>query len=340
MEDSQKRLVRGLLAYAVQKDVVPDALCNLAGIDAIALTNGSETSLKQKQVDDLWWHASQLSRDPLFGLHFGESLQLSALGVVGEIIKSCRTVGEALSQAAALTHLLTDVCRMELAQSSQTYTIRLIPAPAYQQEQSFAFHQTMDLLMVFVIHELDGLLLAKIKPKTVTFAYPIPNVLEYERVLRCKPVQQADEYAMVFDAKYWEEPILTVNYELQTVLLQKVASRLNGQTQGKSWQQRIYDYLISNAYLGIVSLEGMAANFNISPRSLQRKLKEEGITYQEIADQVRKSLSMHYLESGNYPVKEISYMLGYNELSAFARAFKRWTGITPVTYQKAMGLGL
>ncbi|WP_349315271.1 AraC family transcriptional regulator [Chitinophaga sp. MM2321] len=55
--------------------------------------------------------------------------------------------------------------------------------------------------------------------------------------------------------------------------------------------------------------------------------------YQEVADAVRKSLALHYISSGNYPLKDISYMLGYNELSAFTRAFKRWTGNTPVSYQ-------
>ena len=92
--------------------------------------------------------------------------------------------------------------------------------------------------------------------------------------------------------------------------------------------------MLANSYLGIVSLEDIAANFNISARTLQRKLKEEGINFQQVADEVRKSLAINYLKAGSYPVKEISYMLGYNELSAFTRTFKRWTGITPAIYQK------
>ena len=69
-------------------------------------------------------------------------------------------------------------------------------------------------------------------------------------------------------------------------------------------------------------------------RAFQRKLQEEGVSFQQLADSVRKSIAMHYLQSGNYPVKEVSYILGYNELSAFTRAFKRWTGKTPVDFQK------
>ncbi|WP_420980183.1 helix-turn-helix domain-containing protein [Chitinophaga sp. 30R24] len=62
---------------------------------------------------------------------------------------------------------------------------------------------------------------------------------------------------------------------------------------------------------------------------MQRKLKEEGGKYQNIAC----SLAIYYISSGNYPLKDISWMLGYNELSAFTRAFNRWTGSTPVHYQ-------
>lgn len=103
---------------------------------------------------------------------------------------------------------------------------------------------------------------------------------------------------------------------------------------GQNLQTRISNFLLANTYLGIPSLEELAANFNTSARSLQRKLQEEGVTYQQIVDTIRKSLALHYLQSGNYPLKEISYILGYNEISAFNRAFKRWTGTTPLNYQE------
>lgn len=125
------------------------------------------------------------------------------------------------------------------------------------------------------------------------------------------------------------------NYELQSVLLQKVSAmspRVGAQT---NIRERIGSLLLANTYLGMPTLDAVAANLNVSSRSLQRKLQEEGVTYQQLLDSTCKSLALHYLQSGQYPVKEVSYMLGYNELSAFNRAFRRWTGSTPVSYQKA-----
>lgn len=334
MENPQKRFALSLLAYAAQKDVAPERLCKLAGLDLQELKSNSVSSLTHKQVSDLWLNAVHLTNDPLLGLHFGESLQLAALGIVGQLVQSCATVGEALTHASAVTHLITDLFRMEVSQTAQSFTIRFIPNEQKAAEFAPLLRQMLDLFMVFVLHEADGLVLKKISPKTVRFPFDLPNPGEYERVLRCKPVTKPGEYALEFENRYWNEPILTANFELQSLLLKKVGEQHQEFENGKALKDRIRSFLLANAYLGIPSLEQLAANFNTSPRNLQRKLQDEGVTYQQVADAVRKSLAMNYLSSGKYPVKEISYILGYNELSAFSRAFKRWTGRTPVSYQQ------
>src|SRR5688572_13892235 len=114
METPQKQFVLSFLAYAALRDISLATLCKNANINLTSLKKDDAYPISSRQVDDLWFQASQLSSDPLFGLHFGESLQLSALGVVGEIIKSSRTVGDAVQLAASLTHLVTDLLGMEV----------------------------------------------------------------------------------------------------------------------------------------------------------------------------------------------------------------------------------
>jgi AraC-like DNA-binding protein len=120
---------------------------------------------------------------------------------------------------------------------------------------------------------------------------------------------------------------------LQSLLLRQARAAGDPYARPPSLKDRLLRYLRSNAYLGLPTLEAVAANFALSPRSLQRKLQEEGVSYQQLVDEVRKSLALQYLASGQYPLKEISYILGYNETSAFSRAFKRWTGAAPMRYQ-------
>ena len=243
------------------------------------------------------------------------------------------TVGEALAHAAAMTPMVTDLVTMDVIQSKKTFTVHFIPtAFGKQQSDTVTFRQMLDLLMVFTIHELDGLLLEKVKPISVRHAFQTAHIEEYERIFRCVPVRKA-QHTLEFDNAYWNEPILTANYELQKVLLDKVNTIGKEAGNAQTLQSKIYTYLLQHAYLGILSQEEVAANFNISARSLQRKLREEGVTYQQLSDSVRKSLAVHYIRSGNYQLKEISAMLGYNELSAFTRAFKRWTGQAPASYR-------
>ncbi|GAB3541500.1 AraC family transcriptional regulator [Spirosoma fluminis] len=333
MEEFQLRFVLGMLAYTIQKDVSPERLCKLAGLDWEEVKAG-KTPLTAKQVNDLWLNASHLTKDPLFGLHFGESLQLAALGIVGQIIQNSRTVGEALTHAAEFIHLLTDLFDMDVTQTGRTFSVQFVANEDRVKAYPFLYRQLADLATVFVLHELDGLLLEKMTPLTVTLPYVSPDYQEYERVLRCRSVNEGDTYALVFDGRYRDVPILTANYELQQLLLQKASAMSNSLEAGQSLKERICTFLLANAYLGIPTLDGIAANFNTSSRSLQRRLQEEGVTYQQLADSIRKSLALHYLESGKYPIKEISYILGYNEISAFTRAFKRWTGYSPINYTR------
>jgi AraC-like DNA-binding protein len=102
--------------------------------------------------------------------------------------------------------------------------------------------------------------------------------------------------------------------------------------KSKVFAQKIQQYMIANAYLGPPSLNDVAANFNMTARSLQRKLQDEGVSFLQLTNEVMKSLALHYMQSGVHPIKEVSHMLGYNELSAFSRAFKRWTGKAPANY--------
>ena len=333
MNDQQRQFILAFMAYAAQRDLPLEKLCRISGIELEMLTSGGPVEISRKQFNDLWLNACHLSSDPLFGLHLGESLQLAALGIVGDIVKSSTTVGQGVEQAVALMPLITDLFSVVVERDIDTFTLRFIPDDQHRAASPFAFGQMINFFFVFTVHELDGLILAHIRPQRVAMPFAEQTARELERILRCTPTHSENSYAITFDRKYWDTPILTANYALQESLLQKINAGSPAKSASNSWQDKVQQYLWKNAYLGIVPLEEMAANFNVSPRSLQRKLKDEQVTYQELADDVRKSLALHYLQTGGYYAKEISYMLGYNELSAFSRAFKRWTGTTPAGYR-------
>lgn len=332
MDTPANSFILGLLAYAAQRDIAPEQLCKLALIHPGWLTAANKRPLSEKQVHDLWLNVLRISNDARFGLHLGESLQLSALGIVGEIIKSSKTVGEAITNAAALVEHVTGWFNMTVSRRSDSFAIHINPLMADWKLYVPAL-QMLDVLMVLVIHELDGLLLRKITPLSVSYMPEITNISEYERVFRCRPVVKSRKNAISFDISFWNEPIITANYELQNFLKEKMTSALSKVRKKERLADKINHYLISNSYLGVLSLEETAANFHMSSRTLQRRLKEENANFHQLADSVRQHLAVQALKQTRYTVKEIAFMMGYNELSAFSRAFKRWTGSSPETYR-------
>ncbi|CAH0263097.1 MULTISPECIES: AraC family transcriptional regulator [unclassified Pedobacter] len=332
MEDQIKNFISKLIGYAVQRDISAEKLLRASNITIDELT-ASKNPLTAKQIDDVWFNAVSVTRDNLFGLHFGESLQLQALGIVGEIIKTSSTVGEAVTNAAPLAQIISASVELRIFRDDHHFSITFVPANR-DWAQDITEIQTVDLLMVLVIHELDGLLFKKLYPSSVSFARSLDNLEEYERVLRCRPEINAKTTQISFDIAYWNERIIRSKHEHQQVLLLEEGLWQNTHVSDQALKKRIYNYIWSNSYLKMVTLKDIACNFNLSPRTLQRKLKNEEINFQQLADEARKNLALMYLKDDALQIKEISTMLGYNEVSAFIRAFKRWTGAAPTDYQK------
>ena len=72
----------------------------------------------------------------------------------------------------------------------------------------------------------------------------------------------------------------------------------------------------------------------MGPRTLQRRLKDQGVEFKALVDDTRRLFALPYLRNRNHTLAEIAYLLGYSEVSAFNRAFRRWTGSTPSDYRR------
>lgn len=81
-------------------------------------------------------------------------------------------------------------------------------------------------------------------------------------------------------------------------------------------------------------LEAIAKALATSPRTLQRALQAEGTTYQALVDEVRRDLSLGYLREGQRTVSEVAFLVGFTEVAAFTRAFRRWTGSVPSAWRQ------
>ncbi len=85
---------------------------------------------------------------------------------------------------------------------------------------------------------------------------------------------------------------------------------------------------------GDPKLAQVAGKLTTTPRTLQRRLREHGVDFKRVVDDTRRRFSLNYLRDPKHTLTEIAYLLGYSEVSAFNRAFKRWTGATPSSYRR------
>lgn len=320
--------VRSFLTYATRRDLDMDALLEYSGLSRHVLREDASHRISDITVNNLWKNAVRMSGDPFFGLHLGEAMQLPALELVGQVIQLSNTVGEALSHAANLLPFITDLYTIEVTREAHTFTTYLRENEEACKQYPDTARQVADYLLAFILHEMDGLLLERISPHQVQIPAPFENP-EYIRVLRTPNVISGTEWRLTFPSWLLQTPLVTSNYGYQKYFLKEI-SRLQLESGNPGpLKNRVFNHLLSNSYLYDIRIGAVAANFNTSTRSLQRQLKKERTSFLEIAEEVRKLVAIKQVRSGKYAVKEIAYSLGYNESSAFIKAFRRWTGTTP-----------
>lgn len=115
----------------------------------------------------------------------------------------------------------------------------------------------------------------------------------------------------------------------------ELRKRLSELTVDATMSERVRAALLEQLPAGTGHMDGVARTLGVSSRTLQRKLKAEGATFQRILSDVREQLARHYLSSSRMPAAEISFLLGYGDPNSFYRAFHAWTGQTPEAVRSA-----
>ena len=128
MSDYVRNFSRYLLSYAAQRDIPAEQLADSARIDLAALKENKKITVTLRQFNDLWKNAIYLSKDPLFGLHFGEALQLAALGIVGSVVRNSQTVGEAIQNCVSYIRVMTDLFDTSIRNKKHSFTVQFTPS--------------------------------------------------------------------------------------------------------------------------------------------------------------------------------------------------------------------
>ena len=139
---------------------------------------------------------------------------------------------------------------------------------------------------------------------------------------------------MKFPVKFLNEKLIQNETTLRKFLKHSPADLLARPDEGNSLVAQIRAIIGDDLSQELPNFEFVADALHTSAQTLRRRLKEEGLTYQELKDQMRRDTALYFLGRGDLSIQDVSEKLGFSESSTFHRAFKKWTGITPGAYRQ------
>ncbi len=281
--------------------------------------------------------AVRSTKDEYFGLHAGENLNLAAGGLITQIVQNSRTVKQALEYCCEFANIGCSVLPMSLIEESNHYKIILTPDESWSSKSFVSFQHTVYGVLAFSVQEFFSLTRQKKHPIEVHLPWPKPtNKHEYERVFGCEVLFNKDVISILLEKRDVEEKIVSADFNLLRVLLKYAEEKTSQISKVQGFSSIVKQSLIKLKKPEFPTIEQISSHLNISPRTLQRKLKVEGITFQEIINELRKDFAISYIKRHELSLSEISYLLGYADTSNFNRSFKRWTTMTPKEYRNKL----
>ncbi|HET7543675.1 MAG TPA: AraC family transcriptional regulator [Polyangiaceae bacterium] len=275
----------------------------------------------------LWDEAARLTGDGSFGLHAAEGLRPGMFDVLDYAVRTAPSLRESLERLARYNRLVHDAAVFALLPEGDLLRVEHSLHGVKQSRHAAEF--TLASLVV-VGAQLQG---CPLRPLQVAFQHEAPSLLaEHERLFGVRPSFARAENSLTFSLEILERPLPASDPLLSRVIERHAQALLAArpapaETTAARVRRLLCDTLGKDEVTA--TLAGMASRLRMSERSLQRRLGDEGQTFDGLLDQLRHELALRYLADRKIAIAEVAFLLGYSEPSAFHRAFKRWTGTTP-----------
>ena len=144
--------------------------------------------------------------------------------------------------------------------------------------------------------------------------------------------------ALVFDAADLERPVPNADRSLLPIVERHLDELLAAADASvdTDWLTAVRNAIAETVCDGAPTIQTIAKRLGLSVRTLQRRLGDQGVVFKTLVGEIRRDLALKYLAHGTTDLTEIAFLLGYSELSAFDRAFRRWTGRTPLAERRRL----
>ena len=330
----------GLGGFLAQRGVPTPALCERLGIDPALLSN-PEARLEVRGYVDLLESAARHTHIDTLGLDLGYRQPLATIGALSDIALQAPDVEHAIAGFAAAMPLHQEGARIALDLQDDraflSYSVRDAAVLEYRQDAELSIAKMLHFARVLLRQPLWT-------PLAVYFEHPAPADTSAHRRLFGAPLYFSQTCnALVFPRALLKHRITSTGGAVKPATsaaspVHAIASTADSTAQcrlgGDALLAELRQQITRAMKCGGVSIVDSARALGLSERTLQRRLGECGLSYNGLVERVRFELSQRYLQQAHLPLTEIGYLLGYSELSAFSRAFRRWAGESPQAFRR------
>jgi len=330
---NSRRAVSSLLVDAVwARRVVAEF--DRAGLDTSEFLRSVGLSREQLARQDahipfaahvtLFEHAARGLKEPCFGYRLGATVELTEAGLLAYITLNSHDLGGALRNICRYLAILTEgaVCALR----REGAEVRLLMSPV--DPVGLASRQLHEFSATLMVRLCDAITDHRARPSRLELRHDLACPI-LPRELGLPVIASQGQFALVFDHASLAAPIVHADARLLDLLQRYADDLLAERAHQDDIVVRASRWILQYLHSGEVTVPQLASGLGMSERTLGRRLAEEGLTPARLIERLRRELARTYLADRAVPLGRITYLLGYSDLSAFTRAFRRWTGRTP-----------
>lgn len=310
-------------ALANHPNITEDALNDIRALDP-------EGRISITRAHELLADAVEKTQDPDLGLKAGRHASPADYGVLHYAISSASTVEEAIQAAHRFMRLLTDAMDYWLDIDGDRALVRFdskVPLPRAAADYQASMSHTLKLARSKA--HLPGL--------EWWFQHDRPSdTSEYERTFAPAAVRfSAPAFGYVFDKAFLKAPLPQADANLNQIIRKHAELLLAELPRSRNLTDAVRELIIKELASGQPTAAQVADRLRMNQRTLARRLQSEGTSFSALFDDLRRGLALRYLLRSDLRISEVVFLLGFSEVATFYRAFRRWTGQTPVEYRRS-----
>jgi len=294
----------------------------------LGLFNQEKILLTTEEMFALYRGISEVSKDPAIGLKLGTEERVERYDPIAIAALYTRSFRDALQRLARYKQL-TCPEEIRLVERGGEFLVQFIWLLADQPEPTLL----VDACFAWVVgigRRGTGL---PVNPKRIEFQRPEKHRKMHEAHFRCPVNFDARQNVLVFSKTDIDRPFLTHNADLLAMVAPQLEAELTRQLAQKTISEQVKGIVKKLLAGRRPTLQDVARELHLSTRTLQRRLTDEGVTFQQLMEGARRELAQHYLLHSSLELSETAYLLGYEDANSFFRAFHHWVGTSPAEWR-------